>query len=200
MPRPRLVSNEHILEVARACFIQHGHQISTAFIAEQVGLSQSALFKRFGSKENLFLKAMHPPAIPPWVALLEAGPDARPLCVQMVEITVAIDGYFEALLPMMSTLHAARINPHCLISRAQPAPEVGRLAIASWLKRAQAAGRLSPDFDVEVFSYAYMGGLALRRFIHKIAERPLPEPIEGFAERHVRQLLVGIDPQERGDR
>ncbi|MBU0550551.1 TetR/AcrR family transcriptional regulator [Myxococcota bacterium] len=208
MPRPRLVSNEHILEIARACFLEHGHQVSTAFIAERVGLSQSALFKRFGSKEQLFLQAMTPPKRPPWVDLLDAGPDARPLYTQLVEVTIAIDHFLEFLVPLLATLHAARITPHCLVDRDQPPPEIGRRALVRWLKRAIAAERLAADFDAEAFSYAYVGGLSLRRFLHQIADTPLPEPIEDYAPRHVRQLgiarveaeasIEGVDPQ-RGD-
>lgn len=60
MPRPKTISDEQILEVARQCFRNHGHGISTREIAKEVGISQSVLFQRFGGKETMFLRAMMP--------------------------------------------------------------------------------------------------------------------------------------------
>ena len=58
MVRPRLFSDAEILQVARRCFLEHGPAVSTTVIASEVGLSQAALFKRFGTKQNLMLLAL----------------------------------------------------------------------------------------------------------------------------------------------
>ena len=76
MARPRKHTDEELLAVARAVFIAHGPAVSMSVIAEQVGLSQPALSKRFGSKETLMVRALLPEPIDAWADMLDAGPDA----------------------------------------------------------------------------------------------------------------------------
>jgi len=79
MARPRSISDEQILHTARECFLAHGPSVSTDVIAEQLGVSSPALFTRFRSKNELMMAALVPQGPAPWIPLVEAGPDARPL-------------------------------------------------------------------------------------------------------------------------
>ena len=45
--RPRQFSDDELLQTARRCFLEHGPGVSTGLIAEELGVSQAALFKRF---------------------------------------------------------------------------------------------------------------------------------------------------------
>ena len=45
-----------------------------------------ALFKRFGTKQELLLASVAPCDPAPWLPLVEAGPDDRPLDEQLAEI------------------------------------------------------------------------------------------------------------------
>ena len=56
--RPKKVSDEYILQTVRRCLVEQGGSVSTQFIADQVGVSQATLFKRFGSKSNLLQSAI----------------------------------------------------------------------------------------------------------------------------------------------
>ena len=60
MPRPKTISDVDVLAAAREVFLNRGPNVSTVEIAKRVGLSQPALFQRFGDKASLFLKAMTP--------------------------------------------------------------------------------------------------------------------------------------------
>ena len=51
--RPKKVSDEDILQTVRRCLVEQGGSVSTQFIADQVGVSQATLFKRFGSKQSV---------------------------------------------------------------------------------------------------------------------------------------------------
>ena len=64
MVRPRQFTDEQILASARKSLLEHGPGVSTAKIAKAVGMSQAALFKRFGSKEDLLIAALMPPHLP----------------------------------------------------------------------------------------------------------------------------------------
>ncbi|HEX4385891.1 MAG TPA: helix-turn-helix domain-containing protein [Myxococcales bacterium] len=58
MGRPRLIEDDAILAAAREVFLSRGAAATTQDVAERVGLSQAAIFKRFATKQELFLAAM----------------------------------------------------------------------------------------------------------------------------------------------
>ncbi|HEY9182138.1 MAG TPA: helix-turn-helix domain-containing protein, partial [Gammaproteobacteria bacterium] len=78
--RPRQVSDEAILEAARACLLRDGPGVAIARIAEEVGISAPAVLKRFGTKEQLVTRALLSEAPPN----LSSGPDPGPLRPQLV--------------------------------------------------------------------------------------------------------------------
>jgi AcrR family transcriptional regulator len=60
MGRPKTIDDQDILRHAREAFREAGHAASTREIARAAGISQAVLYQRFGSKEDLFFKAMTP--------------------------------------------------------------------------------------------------------------------------------------------
>lgn len=56
--RPPSISEDQILEAARAIFIEEGVGATTAKIAERAGISESVLFHRYKTKEALFMAVM----------------------------------------------------------------------------------------------------------------------------------------------
>ncbi len=60
MGRTKTIADEQILRRAREVFRAGGHGASTREVARAVGISQAVLYQRFGSKEELFARAMHP--------------------------------------------------------------------------------------------------------------------------------------------
>ena len=86
MVRPKQVSDEELLKIALKCFLEHGSEASAQIIADRVGLSQPALFKRFGTKEELFMRALAPPEHLPIIDWLEASPSPGPFRPQFVHL------------------------------------------------------------------------------------------------------------------
>ena len=68
--RPRLISDEQLLAVAREVFLERGIQATTGEVAKRAGASEGTIFHRFGSKDALFRAAMRvdPCAMPNIVA------------------------------------------------------------------------------------------------------------------------------------
>ena len=124
MGRPRQVLDEEILEAARACFIEHGASVSTETIAARLGVSGPALLKRFGSKRELLKAAFSIGHAPPWLPLVEEGPDTRELTVQLREIAQAIDTFFRKMVPAGKSLVVSVCNPE---PNASPSPDCGRM-------------------------------------------------------------------------
>src|SRR6516165_2172875 len=59
MARPTTIADDLLLTTAREVFLRRGLRATTAEIAEQAGVSQGILFKRFKSKQALFRAAMN---------------------------------------------------------------------------------------------------------------------------------------------
>jgi len=58
MARPVTIREEVLLAAARAVFLRHGYAAPSALIARRAGVSEGLLFKRFRTKEALFLAAL----------------------------------------------------------------------------------------------------------------------------------------------
>jgi AcrR family transcriptional regulator len=58
MARTARIDNDHLLEAARAAFLEHGIRATSVAIARRAGVSPGILFHRFGSKEALFAAAI----------------------------------------------------------------------------------------------------------------------------------------------
>jgi AcrR family transcriptional regulator len=67
MARPVTISDEQILDAARAVFTEKGPRATTAEIAERAGVSEGILFKRFGSKAGLHRVAMSSDIAGDWI-------------------------------------------------------------------------------------------------------------------------------------
>ncbi|MGC4089181.1 MAG: helix-turn-helix domain-containing protein [Polyangiaceae bacterium] len=64
-----MISDDDILEVARAVFLEHGIQATTEEVAARAGVSEGTVFRRFKSKDALFRAAMRfsPDAVPAFI-------------------------------------------------------------------------------------------------------------------------------------
>lgn len=198
MSRPRQVSDEQILAAARACFLEHGPSAPASAIAERLGVSQAALFKRFGSKKRLLVESLLPPQVPPWVALLEEGPDNRPLAEQLLELSLQISHFFRGLVPCISMLRASSVRIEEVFGDSEmPPPLRGSRALESWVRRAQRQERLAADVSPAVFAHALLGGLSHGAFLAYLAGTEGPAVDEEEQVRGLVDLLLrGLLPEE----
>ncbi len=194
MARPRQVSDEAIVEAARRCFLEHGAGVSTTRIAEEVGLSQAALFKRFGTKADLLQRALLPPAVPEWIAAVEQGLDDRPIPEQLANLATAIATFFRDYIPCLMTLRASGHDiKQMLASRYEvPPPVRARLALITWFDEAIAQGRMR-SVDSSATAEALIGSLQGHAFLsHMSGMQPDPER---FAHCFVDLLWRGLEPE-----
>lgn len=77
MGRPKLVTDEFVLNAARRVFQEKGHAATTRDVARAAGISQAVLYQRFATKDELFLAAMAPDRIDPAWLLGEGVPATR---------------------------------------------------------------------------------------------------------------------------
>lgn len=142
MARPRRLTDDALLAIARATFLEHGPSASLQRIAEQAGISQPGLLKRFGSKEAFLVRALAPPDELPWVERLFAGPDDRPVDAQLREIAVGALLFLRAAIPAVMTLRAAGHDLSRALGQADAGPLRVRAALVAFF--AAAGPRLRP--------------------------------------------------------
>lgn len=153
VPRPRERSDAEILAVTRECIRELGPDVSTVEIAKRLGWSQSALFRRFGSKAELFRAAILPASGPAWIARVEQGPDDRPLREQLRELLEELERFYDELFPHVLSVQAT------LRSEGQPRarlPVLARKALSRWFLAAHERG-LVQLHDPEVTAVLFIG-------------------------------------------
>src|SRR6185295_7650575 len=103
MARPRLVSDDEIRSAVRKGVLEQGPQVSLDLIADRLGVTAPALFKRFGSRNALLLAALKLPENPRFLTLLTNGPDElRPFETQLHEIIDAHMQFLDECWPCMA--------------------------------------------------------------------------------------------------
>jgi AcrR family transcriptional regulator len=178
--------------------MEHGPAVSTAHIANEVGLSQAALFKRFQTKENLLLEALAPPQSPGWIDDLGDAPDGRPMPDQLVEIATSALGFLRELVPRMMMLKIAGLHPHDIMRRYPvPPPVLAQRRLATWFAAAQGDGRIRVG-DPAKLAMHFLGALHVRAFfayLTESAENPADTDAD-YIHHLVETLFIGIQPEE----
>ena len=196
MGRPRQVLDTEILEAARACFIEHGASVSTETIAARLGVSGPALLKRFGSKRELLKAAFLVGEAPPWLPLVEAGPDGRDIREQLMELVRTIDDFFRRMVPAFSVLREAGITPEEWRGNSKSPPARAQEAMMAWFTRAQERGLLRVG-DPGVMSNLLFAGVQHRYFVAHVSNQTVPAQHEDpWLERMLDILWRGIAPTE----
>jgi len=197
VPRPRQVSDADILSAARSCFLEHGPSVSTTLIAERAGLSQGALFKRFGTKDDLMLAALIPPRHPVLDVLAHGPDDSRDIRDQLVEIAQALLPFFETVVPSTAVLRCSGLSTERLYDGDEvPGPVKGQRALAGWLACAQRRGLIGPA-DPEALAFSFLGALHMRAFMsHVLGEPVSARTHRQYAEDVTDLLWNGIAPEQ----
>jgi len=160
MARPRSVSNEEIIHAARLCFLEHGSQCSTTLIAAAVGLSQAAIFKRFGTKEALIKAALRPPDVTFFKEMFGEGPDDGPVEEQILGIILRFQKHLARVMPMIATLTAGKV-------RHKGMPKVPLLLqahLSEWFRAGVDQGRMAGS--PEMAASALMGAVQMHVFMN----------------------------------
>ncbi len=121
MGRTKRISDDELLQVARAVFAADGFGASTRDIARRAGISEAIVYQRYRTKLDLFYAAMIPA---PFDAdkLLERHPPERPVGPAFQAIALEVLSYFRGIMPVLmqlvthpsfslDELHARRVEP-----------------------------------------------------------------------------------------
>jgi AcrR family transcriptional regulator len=200
MGRTPKITNDEILAAARQVFLDKGTEASTAEIAEQAGISEASIFKRFATKQALFMAAIGVTKTPSWVKKLENDipksafkAELIDLCSQMLEFYQSV---FPRVLMMMSPMKLLRSRDFV------PPPLRDSNLLAEFLERAIALGYIRPC-DTRTLAQAIVGAInnyAMTQIFMKLpiaisVKHESPKPSD-FVRNLIDTLWSGISPEE----
>lgn len=197
MARPRLISDEDIFDEVRRGVLAEGSRVSLEKVAERLGVTTPALFKRFGSRNALLIAALRP-TMPTFIANLAEGPDERPLTVQLAALFEHMGAWFNQAMPCMMALHDSGIPITEVYSTMRESPPVMAIrALSRWLSHAQERG-LVCTHDPKATAMAMLGAIQTRTFLGRIMNKAdRATDLARDAKRFAQLFIDGIKPQKR---
>jgi AcrR family transcriptional regulator len=201
MARPPKITNEAILAAARQVFLEQGESGSTLEIAQKAGISEASIFKRFSTKQALFLAAIGISETAQYVKLLSSKTPSAEIRAELTEICTQMLGFYQEVMPrvmMMMTKTKSSLPPMV------PPPLRDAQLFAGYLDRAIAQGQLKPCDSMTV-AHAIVGAIQNYAMTQTIATKiPFPIPFvlpklksiepEIFIHNLIETLWPGIAP------
>jgi len=166
MARTSRITNQQILEAARQVFLQQGFGASTLEIAQQAGISEASIFKRFSTKEELFFAAMGIPEKPLWVNELESLSGKGNLKENLINICFQIMEFYRDVLPRLMMLRS-RGNAIAEIGGKEPRPMRDVKVLTAFLEHEINQDRLRPC-DPQTVAHILLGSLMNYVFLEQI--------------------------------
>ncbi|MBC1223849.1 TetR/AcrR family transcriptional regulator [Nostoc sp. UCD121] len=169
MARVPKITNQQILEAARQVFLQQGFGASTLEIAQQAGISEASIFKRFSTKEELFFAAMGIPEKPVWVSELESLSGKGNLKENLINICLQIMEFYREVLPQIVMLRS-RGNAFPELGGKEPRPIQDFKALTAFLEYEINQNRLRPC-DPQTVAHILLGSLMNYVFLEQISSQ-----------------------------
>ena len=169
MARISRITNQQILEAARQVFLQQGFGASTLEIAQQAGISEASIFKRFSTKEELFFAAMGIPEKPLWVNELEFLCGKGNLKENLIKVCFQIMEFYREVLPLIMMLRS-RGNALPEHGGKEPKPIKDVKALTAFLEREINQDRLRPC-DPQTVAHILLGSLMNYVFVEQISSQ-----------------------------
>ena len=200
MARPPKISNEDILAAARQIFLEQGVGASTLDIAEQAGISEASIFKRFKTKQTLFAAAMGILEKPPWLSVLADYEPTANVKSELTDICEQMLAFYQDLMPrVLMVMAQGKVSaPPPIV----PPPIRDRKLLVGFLNRAVKAGHLR-ICDTQTVAQIIIGTIintvVTQHMIHKLSIQPAMQnfalpPSETLIQNLIETLWVGIAP------
>lgn len=193
MPRPKQITDEELLKIALDCFLENGPNVSVQIIADRAGISQPAIFKRFGTKEELFLQALSPPEHLPVVDWINKYPDPGPFPQQLVEMLEQVWKTLKWVFPRIQVIRDARLPNGIALSRYKVSPPVRILsAIESYMDRAKQLGHIRKNVETKFIAQWIFGVLMGRLNIREALPPREQKKDHAFIKATAELLCAGL--------
>jgi AcrR family transcriptional regulator len=205
MARPTTISDERILEAARAVFLEQGVAATTAEVAKRAGVAEGSIFKRFATKADLFKAAM---AIdfddPDFIRTLLSARDEDDPKHTLHQVGVQAVDFFRRMMPlvMMQFATGKKVGlPEHILAPGSP-PLRALMALAAFVERQIRAGRMRKH-EPEIVARMLLGSIQSYVFFEILLRSPerMTLPVEVYLRGLIDVLWSGVaPPAKRGHR
>jgi AcrR family transcriptional regulator len=201
-----VISDERILEAARAVFLEHGVAATTAEVARRAGVAEGSIYKRFATKADLFRAAMQLDLDEPdWLRTLLAArdeDDPRQVLYTVGQQTVA---FFRRLMPILMMQWSAGPTKHGLVPDYLLGPQSPPLralkALSAFVEREIRLGRMRKH-EPEVVARMFLGSIQSYVFFEILlrAQARMTISVDSYLRGLIDTLWtgVGVTPAKRG--
>ncbi|MFD5876009.1 TetR/AcrR family transcriptional regulator [Streptomyces sp. NPDC060322] len=183
-----------IVDAAHELMLRIGlARTTTKEIAKAADCSEAALYKYFGSKEELFVTVLgeRMPRLGPLLSDLEAG--RGDLEQNLTEIARQAALFYEQTFPVLASLYAEprlKQRHEAAMREMGTGPHKPIQGLDAYLRAEQEAGRVSPGADTYAAASLLLGACAQRAFAYEMGAAP--QTLDDFATSLARTLLSGI--------
>lgn len=203
MGRPRSIDDATIIRAARDVFLEKGFSATTSEVARRAGVSEGSIFNRFGSKRQLFQRAMQMSVgEEPWLSSLPERVGTGDVREHLIEVGEQGIAFFRKMMPLMmmgwSNPAASGRKPEAM--GPGKAPLVAIRKIGGYLEAEMAAGRLR-RVDAEILARTFLAGLTNYAFFEVLLKQQgqLPLPVGMYVRGLIDVLWNGVSPNDEED-
>jgi AcrR family transcriptional regulator len=201
MARTPKITNEEILAAARQVFLEQGFGASTLVIAEKAGISEASIFKRFTTKQALFLAAMGITETPKWVKTLSSDMPTAAIKSELTDICEQMFAFYQEVLPRVMMMMNQGNMPFPPQSLPVPPPIRDSRLLTEFLDKAMAHGYLR-SCDAMTIANMIIGAITNYVMTQNMSKLPIPSPLPKrkpidpslFVHNLIETLWVGIAP------
>jgi len=195
MARNTTITEEQILEAARAVFLEEGFGAQTAKIARRAQVSEGSIFKRFPTKEALFFAALRIERPPVWYLELDRCAGTGDCRENLLAIFYNIVLFFHEMLPRtVTTLGSLGPMAHKTFEGMEHPIVTDNNRLGDFLHREMETGRLRTS-DAKLLARLILGALSSYVFSAMIIRQELtPTELHKIATGTLDFLWNGIAP------
>jgi len=163
--------------------LENGFSVPTSEIAKRAGISEGSIFKRYGTKAELFSASLELPKALPWLPFIEERYERDDAKTALMEIGSVILGFYREHLPLMLKLHA-HLSEMMEVHSDIPAPPLQALScFTEFFRRQTERGNICtehPDATARMF----LGAMMNYAFFELVLQHNATTP-----EDHVRHVV-----------
>lgn len=143
MARTPKITTEEILAAAQQLFLEQGERASTLDIAHKAGITEASIFKRFATKQALFLAAMGITETPRWVKDLPHRQPTSAIKAELTELCQEMMAFYQQVLPRVLMMMAK--NNSFFPPPLPPPPIRDTYLLTGFLEKAIEQGHIKPS-------------------------------------------------------
>lgn len=199
MSRPVTISDDTILQAARALFTEKGPRATTAEIAARAGVSEGILFKRFGSKAALHKAAMSSRDSAGWIRRETRAQGPLRTEADFARFIRWQGHVLRDVVPLVMVAWSSRSHTDELpadLTGSKPPPLVSILVLAEMLQDEMDAGHLAPR-NAEAVARIVIGSIWYFVFLEVVFNKARAGIDEDtFVRELARVVFRDVDPAQ----